>query len=159
MRETNSTGSSPFVDGLLPGGNHDEKHCGEIAERRHRLVAIAAEAGSDRRSPFPAAPSNTGVTHVRIGGEGRRRQGGLRCLGESILPYSADPSPILYRGDVTLKMPARSAKWLRRILTVSIWDTPDGNVTCPGCNIAHKAMLVFYYDVMSVNVRKKRFWE
>jgi len=30
---------------------------------------------------------------------------------------------------------------------------------CPNCNTAHKSMLVFYYDILSIKVRKKRFWE
>src|ERR1039458_8098470 len=29
---------------------------------------------------------------------------------------------------------------------------------CPNCKKAHKAMLVFYYDIMLIRVRKKRFW-
>jgi hypothetical protein len=31
--------------------------------------------------------------------------------------------------------------------------------TCPNCSTAHKAMLVFYYDITAVKVRKRRFWE
>jgi hypothetical protein len=31
--------------------------------------------------------------------------------------------------------------------------------TCPSCNTAHKTMLVFYYDILSIKLRKKRFWE
>jgi hypothetical protein len=30
---------------------------------------------------------------------------------------------------------------------------------CPTCSTPHKAMLVFYYDIHSIKVRKKRFWE
>jgi hypothetical protein len=27
------------------------------------------------------------------------------------------------------------------------------------CGNAHKSMLIFYYDILSIKVRKKRFWE
>jgi|HubBroStandDraft_1064217.scaffolds.fasta_scaffold45550_4 hypothetical protein len=30
---------------------------------------------------------------------------------------------------------------------------------CPSCGTAHKTMLIFYYDIRSIKVRKKRFWE
>lgn len=30
---------------------------------------------------------------------------------------------------------------------------------CPKCGTAHKTMLIFYYDILSIKVRKKRFWE
>lgn len=30
---------------------------------------------------------------------------------------------------------------------------------CPKCKRMHKMMLVFYYDILKVNVKKKGFWD